>query len=195
MKYRYILPISLSLLMTAPFSLWAEQQGQTHSTPNAANVPDLEPKPAPVEQSESLQISSLADGKVHVEFSYQDQANQQQNFSFEGSKAEVQQQIQQLKNLPEPKKQTLLQALNGNGAAVFTSQLGGFDPFNDPFFKNDPWMNQVMQQFFQGGSAWSMPMPPAIGQQTPKQHAPIPPHTRQKQHPETKPSEPTKVWL
>ncbi len=189
MQYRYLLPISLSLLIAAP--LWAADH-HVHQSQTLQNqtAPDLEPKLAPTEQSQSIQIANLADGKLHVDFSYQDKANEQQKFSFEGTRAEVQQQIQQLKNLPEPHKQTLLQALNEKPDAVFTSQFGALDPFNDPFFKQDAWMQQVMQQFFQGMPRLQI-QPPTM-QLSPKQQQ-LPPKI-QKQHPETK-SEPTKVWL
>ncbi|WP_298608156.1 hypothetical protein [uncultured Thiothrix sp.] len=192
MKYSYVLPISLSLLLAAP--LWAVEH---HAPPAPAQhqpvTPNLEPQAEPVEQSQSVQITALADGKVHVDFSYQDQVNQQQKFSFEGTHAEVQQQIQQLKTLPEPHKQTLLQALNEKPDAVFTSQFGALDPFNDPFFKNDPWMQQMMQQFFQGTPA--LQMQPPTGQATPRHQHRIPPQSTQKQNPETKSTSPTKVWL
>ena len=192
MNYRYLLPISLSVLIAAP--LWAaDQHAHQHQAQQEQVIPDLEPKSVPVEQNQSLQIETLADGKLQIDFSYQDQANQQQKFSFKGTRAEVQQQIQQLKTLPEPHKQTLLQALNEKPDTVFTSQFGALDPFNDPFFKNDPWMQQMMQQFFQGMPA--LQVQPPIAQQAPRHQQVIPPQTRQKQHPETQSSQPTKVWL
>lgn len=191
MNYKSILPISLSILLAAP--LWAvEQNAHKNSAQGEQVTPNLEPTPEPIEQSQSIQISTLANGRMHVDFSYQDKANQQQKFSFEGSRPEVQQQIQQLKTLPEPHKQTLLQALNNKPDAVFTSQFGVLGPFNDPFFKSDPWMNQMMQQFFQGMP--SLAQPPVLGQQEPRHQQATPPPTIQKQHPETE-SPPTKVWL
>jgi hypothetical protein len=161
MKVNYLLlPFSILALCHAaawaesdPVQLWPDLPVM-QSSPPANTVP-----PATVMQSQAVQVYTLPDGRYHAEISYAKQPKHSQTFSFEGTPAEIQQQVQQNKTLPDAQKQVLLQSLNLNNEAnpnALVQQLGqslfnGKDPFDDPFFKNMLNGNNVdLQQFLQG---------------------------------------------
>lgn len=93
---------------------------------------------------QSVQVRTLPDGNYHAELSYRDQNDVERKFSYRGSKAQIVNQVQQQTDLPDDKKQALLNALemnNGNPQNFFNQPFFQGNPFDDPFF-NDP--------FFQG---------------------------------------------
>lgn len=108
-------------------------------------------------QAQGVQVYTLPDGRVHAEINYQQQDNAQpgddtkHKFTFEGTQAEVREQIENNTTLPEDKKQLLLQTLSGNPVGLFNQSLfGGGNPFDDPFFKNGPFSGNdpFMDDFF-----------------------------------------------
>ncbi|QLQ31393.1 MAG: hypothetical protein HZT40_07035 [Candidatus Thiothrix singaporensis] len=129
MPAKYLAPFILSAVFVAPMSL-------------AANA-----SPAPItpmawsSQSEGMQVYTLPDGRYHAEINYQDSggdgSSDSQHFSFEGSPAEIREQIQQNNALPKEKKQALLQSLNMQGA-LFKQSMPDGKPFSEHFFKNPP---------------------------------------------------------
>lgn len=156
MKTHYLLGLLLPALFTNP--TWADDP----LTPQPALNIQL--------QSQAVQVYTLPDGRYHAEINYQDQANDTRKYTFEGSKEEIRQQLAQA-DLPEDRKQAILQALEmrpdalfdkffGNGLSLGHSLFGGRnpfdhpffkqDPFDDPFFRQDPFADDFFQKFWQG---------------------------------------------
>jgi len=90
-------------------------------------------------QSESLSIKTLKDGKIHAELKSKDTNGDEKNFVFEGERDVIIKQIQEQKDLPEPQKNRLLGALQGNPTIIFNNNFFGSDrmpPFpSGPFAK------------------------------------------------------------
>ena len=93
---------------------------------------------------ESVQVRTLADGRYHAEVSYKNEANKTEQFTFEGKREEIIEQIKKHKTLPDDKKQSLINALNMNLGAGLGMPFSG-SLFNHPFFN---------QPFFQGNNLW-----------------------------------------
>lgn len=145
MQARYLIPFSLVAGLAVSPLLWADK-----FDPHL-NLPRI------LSQAEGIQVYTLPDGRVHAEIHYQEQGDAQSGddtrhkFSFEGTRAEVREQIQQNTTLPGDKKQALLQALSGNAVSLFSQPLfGGDNPFDDPFFKGGPFAGNdpFMDDFF-----------------------------------------------
>jgi hypothetical protein len=128
-------------------------------------------QPMMMGQSEGMQVYTLPDGRIHAEINYQNEdstnanANTGQKFSFEGSQAEVREQIQKNTQLPADKKQTLLQSLEMKPEALFNQPMPGGNPFDDPFFKDSPFGNDFFKDFFKGMPSFTLP--PGFGQMPP----------------------------
>ncbi|MBO0612688.1 hypothetical protein [Thiothrix fructosivorans] len=148
MKAQHLLAWMVTTLLSS--FTWANDSFQNQHPPITSNI-QL--------QSQAVQVYTLSDGRFHAEINYQDQANATRTFTFEGSKEEIRQQLAQV-DLPEERKQAVLQALEmrpdalfgnvfGNGFPFGHSPFGGKDPFDDPFFKNSPLNDEFFQQFFQ----------------------------------------------
>ena len=98
---------------------------------------------------ESVQVKTLADGRYHAEVKYKDPQGNEKGFVFEGKREEIIEQINAEKELPETKKQALLNSLNMDSGKFFNHpffQEGS--PFNDPFFSRGNLFNDP---FFQHG--------------------------------------------
>jgi hypothetical protein len=193
MKAQHLLALTLATLLSSP--AWADDPFQLHQPHAAPNI-QL--------QSQAVQVHTLPDGRYHAEINYQDQTNDTRKFTFEGTQEEIRQQLAQA-NLPEDRKQAVLQALEmrpdalfgnafGNGFPLGNSLFGGKDPFDhpffkqdpfdDPFFKNSPLNDEFVQRFFQGFPAFGgipnvqpnwQPAPPVITPPAPVK--PPPPET------------------
>jgi len=106
---------------------------------------------------ESVQVRTLPDGRYHAEVSYKDQSNERKSFSFEGKKEEIVEQIQKQTDLPEDKRQALLNALNMDvGKLLQPFSVPSFhdpffqrSPFDAPFFQGFPQMPPFFQRYFQ----------------------------------------------
>lgn len=152
------LALCLSILIGFGQPLWADsdpfQNGQVPpQSPQLNSTP-----PLIQQQSQSVQVQSLADGRWRVQLRYQDQANDTRDYTFEGTPDEIRSQLQQ-SGLPQDKQQAVLQALTMQPEAMFAdifgqgfpfggSLFGGKDPFDHPFFKQDPFTNGLLQRFF-----------------------------------------------
>lgn len=94
---------------------------------------------------ESVQVKTLSDGRYHAEVKFKDPQGNEKGFTFEGKREEIIEQINHEKDLPEDKKQALLNSLKMDSGNFFNHpffQRG--NPFNDPFFTprslfNDPF--------------------------------------------------------
>lgn len=106
---------------------------------------------------ESVQVKTLPSGKYHAEVSYKDNNNETKSFVFEGKKEEIIKQINNQKDLPEAKKQALLNALNMQTGQTLGQAFshpffqGQNNPFNDPFFQGqaNPFNDPFFQRNFQ----------------------------------------------
>jgi hypothetical protein len=103
-----------------------------------------------MQQFESISINKTGDGKVRAEVSYDNNGDKKQ-FSFEGKYDEVRKQIKETKELPEDKKNSLLNALKNNPNQLMPDDLfrsfqpmPAFPSFNG--FFNDPFFNRQNQQ-------------------------------------------------
>ncbi|RUM94852.1 MAG: hypothetical protein DSZ28_01095 [Thiothrix sp.] len=116
---------------------------------------------------ESVQVRTLPDGRYHAEVSYKDQNNESKSFSYEGKKEEIVGQIKKQTDIPEEKRQALLNALNMEpGKLLQPFNMPSFrdpffqgSPFDAPFFQGLPQMPPFFQHYFQPptGSKGLMP--------------------------------------
>jgi len=98
-----------------------------------------------MQQFESISINKTGDGKVRAEVTF-DNNGDKKEFTFEGKYDEVRKQIQETKELPEDKKNSLLNALKNNPKQLIPNdfikgfqQMPAFNSFfNDPFFNRQP---------------------------------------------------------
>jgi len=67
-----------------------------------------------MQQFESIQIKKLDGDRYHAEVEYQENGGEKKQFIFEGKYDEVREQIKSNKDLPESKKNSLLNALKNN---------------------------------------------------------------------------------
>lgn len=154
MRTHTLLVLVLLTLFIRP--TWAdppfwESPGLQQSQPDP-----LAPTPPTVQmQSQAVQVYTLPDGRYHAEIHYQDKTDDTRQYTFEGSKEEIRQQLAQ-SGLPEERKQAVLNALDGNPADMFgslfsngfpfgNSLFGGKDPFDHPFFKQNPFNAPLFQ--------------------------------------------------
>ncbi len=183
MHAKHLIPLTLIALLHSS-TLWANGLNIFQGSTAPAQPPQQQLQPSMISQSESVQVQPLPDGRYHAEINYQDKADDTRNFTFEGTQAEIRQQVQQNTTLPAERKQALLQALDMRPEALFNQPMfGGGNPFDDPFFKhgslNDDFFKKFfddmpafgqmpdLRQFFQPPSAPSTAMPPAAITPTP----------------------------
>lgn len=112
-----------------------------------------------MQQFESISINKTGDGKVRAAVTI-DNNGDKKEFTFEGKYDEVRKQIQETKELPEDKKNSLLNALKNNPNQLIPDdffkgfgQMPAFPSFNHGFF-NDPFFNRQPQvpSWFNNGS-------------------------------------------
>ncbi|WGZ93651.1 MAG: hypothetical protein QJT81_17940 [Candidatus Thiothrix putei] len=174
-------PLALCLSVLVGFfqPVWAETDPfQNWQTP-PQSPPLNSPPPLIQQQSQSVQVQSLADGRWRAQLRYQDQANDTRDYTFEGTPDEIRSQLQQ-SGLPQDKQQAVLQAMTMQPEAMFADMFGqGFpfsgslfggkgpfdhpffkqNPFDDPFFKQDPFANGLLQRFFAEPPRGAVPAP------------------------------------
>lgn len=111
---------------------------------------------------QSVQVNALANGRYRAEIHYKDQQNQDKRFTFEGTREEITQQIQQQKDLPKEKQQALLNAFNlrpnplnelsqlfENFGSHFNQNNTGQQGLNEPLFQHNPFDHPFFQKDFQ----------------------------------------------
>ena len=109
-----------------------------------------------MQQFESIRIHSLDGERYHAEVEYQENGGEKKKFTFEGKYNEIREQIKNNKELPESKKNSLLNALKNNPDQLLPDNLmQGFPSFPampslDQFF-ND---NNDFKRFFNRPPAW-----------------------------------------
>ena len=99
-----------------------------------------------MQQFESISIHSLDGKRYHAEVEYQENGGEKKKFVFEGTYDEIRKQIQQNKELPESKKNSLLNALKTNPDQLLPDMFMSFPqmpvmpamPTLDHFFDNQP---------------------------------------------------------
>ena len=153
MLTKKLAPLAFTAFFASSFS-WADVStlAPNNSTPNPPTMQSWS-------QSQAMQVYSLPNGRYHAEINYQDAQNNTKKFNFEGSKAEIKQQMQVAKDLDQAQKTALLNALDGQ-INFSLGNLPGFkmqpfaglntpDPFDDPFFKQNPFNDKFFQDFMQ----------------------------------------------
>lgn len=109
-------------------------------------LPDPSDKTHVMQQFESFQVKTLSDGRYHAEVEYQESGEERKKFVFEGKYDEVIEQIKNNKELPESKKNSLLNALKNNPNWIIPDDFMNFPsmpmmrsmPMFDPNFDNAP---------------------------------------------------------
>lgn len=82
-----------------------------------------------------MEVHTLPDGRYHAGVSYLDEENNTMQFTFEGTRQEIREQIRTNTTLPDDKKQALLEALHLDPGMSFRVPTLGDNPFHDPFFQ------------------------------------------------------------
>lgn len=124
---------------------------------------------------ESVEVKSLSDGRYRAEVAYKDSSGNQKSFIFEGLRDEIIDQIKEHHDLPQEKKDALLNALNMRPDAGFAYPFSRRDPFgdrfiNDPFFRGfdtDPFYRYGfpdIERFFRNPFDFRSMLPPAPDQ-------------------------------
>ena len=114
-------------------------------------VPKLQQQSLAWDSFESVEVKTLEDGRYHAAVSFKDQNNEVKNFTFVGKKEDIVKQINQQKDLPEQKREALLNALNMNqnkNFGQFNAPWMQGNPFNDPFFRNGPFDDSFLRDPF-----------------------------------------------
>ena len=158
---------------------------QPHFNTVPHRIPKIQPHQTPAlawDSFESVEVKTLKDGRYHAAVSFKDKNNEVKNFTFEGKKEEIVQQIKQQKDLPDDKRTALLNALNMDvkpGKLPFKAPWLPGNPFNDPFFNNAPFDQSWWRDpFFSNGqnpfrgsffNRFFAPQPPLPPQQRPWQ--------------------------
>lgn len=99
-----------------------------------------------MQQFESIQIKKLDGDRYHAEVEYQENGGEKKQFTFEGKYDEVREQIKSNKDLPESKKNSLLNALKNNPDQLIPDGFKDFPkippmppmPSFDRFFDKSP---------------------------------------------------------
>jgi len=99
-----------------------------------------------MQQFESIRIHSLDGKRYHAEVEYQENGGEKKKFVFEGTYDEIRKQIQENKELPDSKKNSLLNALKTNPDQLLPDMFMNFPqmpvlpamPTFDHFFDNQP---------------------------------------------------------
>jgi membrane-associated protease RseP (regulator of RpoE activity) len=92
---------------------------------------------------ESVQVKTLPEGRYHAEISYKDKEGVVKEFTFEGEREEIFEQIKQRDELPQDKQQALLNVLNTEPESMFDSPK-----FNDAFFNTPFWYREFGRDHF-----------------------------------------------
>ena len=148
MKHNYSLLLTL-LSLTLAMPVWADTATRQPfwQQPNAATLPPSSKPAISVAHSEAIQIYTLPDGRYHAEVSYQDQQNNTRTFSFEGTPAQIREQVQKHPALSPERKKALEQALNLDPSRMLQEPMPEGNPFDQPFFKD----NLMEDPFFKEG--------------------------------------------
>ncbi len=116
--------------------------------PQGAFVNPLSAQAHVMQQFQSIQIKRLDGDRYHAEVEYQENGGEKKKFTFEGSYQEVREQIKNNKELPQSKKNSLLNALKNNPNQLIPDgfmNFPGFPAFNgfNGFFNNTApaWQN------------------------------------------------------
>jgi hypothetical protein len=153
MLTKKLAPLAFTAYLASSFS-WADMSMLAPNNP-APNPPTMQSW----SQSQAMLVYALPNGRYHAEISYQDAQNNNKKFSFEGSKAEIKQQMQVAKGLDQAQKIALLSALDdqmnfslGNLPGFKMQPFAGLntpDLFDDAFFKQNPFNDKFFQDFMQ----------------------------------------------
>ncbi|WP_456379529.1 PDZ domain-containing protein [Thiolapillus sp.] len=103
------------------------------------------------ENFQAMAVSKLPDGKYKAMIEFLDQDGITKKFEYEGSLDELREQIKKEKELPEPQKQQLLGALNGNTQGLPMQGFPVFPNMQDPgwgFFSPPPWARPYWPSFW-----------------------------------------------
>ncbi|MGD2119616.1 MAG: PDZ domain-containing protein [Chromatiales bacterium] len=98
--------------------------------PFGQSGPDTPQVPMAWDEFESIQVQTLPDGRYRAEVKYKNESDESKSLLFEGKREEIIEQIKQQKDIPEDKKQALLQTLNMDSMDSLRDRM-----FNDPFFQ------------------------------------------------------------
>lgn len=126
-------------------------------------MPSPQQAPTAWDSFESVEVSTLEDGRYRASVSYKDQNNETRSFSFEGNREDIMRQIHQQADLPMDKKHALLHALNMRSPHL--SGRGAMNPmadfFNPPFYPQRPYADPFFSDPFYQGSyphdRWKQP--------------------------------------
>lgn len=135
------------------------QQFQQHIQQYGSNNPSSRSSSS---DFQSVNINALANGRYRAEIHYKDQQQQDKRFTFEGTREEITQQIQQQSDLPKEKQQALLNAFSmpanplnelsqlfDNFGSSFNQNNTGQQGLNEPLFPNNPFDHPFFQKDFQ----------------------------------------------
>lgn len=109
-----------------------------------------------MQQFESIQIRSLDGDRYHAEVEYQENGGEKKKFTFEGKYDEIREQIKNNKELPESKKNSLLNALKNNPDQLLPDNIMQGFPAFPPMPSLDQFFNDKkdFNQFFDKPPAW-----------------------------------------
>jgi len=106
-----------------------------------------------MQQFESINIRSMDGDRFHAEVEYQENGGEKKKFTFEGKYDDIREQIKTNKELPESKKNSLLNALKNNPDQLLPNGFMNFPQF--PAFPAMPSFNHNLNQipsWFNNGS-------------------------------------------
>ncbi len=121
--------------------------------PQGMNPPKSLGQANVMQQFESINIRSIDGDRFHAEVEYQENGGEKKKFTFEGKYDEIREQIKSNKELPESKKNSLLNALKNNPDQLLPNGFMGFPQF--PAFPAMPSFNHNLNQaplWFNNGS-------------------------------------------
>ena len=128
-----------SPFFSRPFAAPVLPQGTTPLQPNGKGKVNV------MQQFESISINKTGDGKVRAEVTI-DNNGDKKEFNFEGKYDEVRKQIRETKELPEDKKNSLLNALDNKPSQLFSNGFSNFPQF--PAFPRMPAFNGFLSDPF-----------------------------------------------
>jgi len=124
-------------------------KGRFPQMPTMPLIPKAQGQANVMQQFESISINSLADDRYKATVEYLENGGEKKAFTFEGKYEEIRKQIQENKELPDSKKNSLLNALKNNPDQLIPDgfmnfpQMPAFPSFDD-FFKQQrvpSWFN------------------------------------------------------
>ena len=124
-------------------------QGRFPQMPAMPLIPKAQGQANVMQQFESISINSLADDRYKATVEYLENGGEKKTFTFEGKYDEIRKQIQENKELPDSKKNSLLNALKNNPDQLIPDGFMNFPqmpvfPSFDDFFKQrqvPSWFN------------------------------------------------------